>query len=74
MSEGFLHGLAEVLEVQKGALVPSFVLQPIDSLTLISIIALADEHYQAELNGEDIEACVDIGSLLALIDRVRGLA
>ena len=66
--ENFLNQMAELLEVDSVNLldeIPSF--EAWDSLTSLSIIALADEKYSVIISAQDILNANTIGGLYQLI-------
>lgn len=66
----FLSELAVLLEVSEEELTPDYRLQTNpkwDSLTVISVMALVDDHFSKELSGTKLRDCVTLGQLLDLI-------
>jgi acyl carrier protein len=64
----FETALAEVFEVESVS--PGDVLQQFecwDSLTILSILALADSHYKVSLTAAEVINCVTVENLVNLI-------
>lgn len=66
----FLLELAELLELDPGALTPitSFSDVEWDSLAIISTIALVDEHFGVMIPGQELSDCKGIPDVLALVN------
>lgn len=68
-TQTFLESLRYILVVQDSVITfeTEFqLLESWDSLALISVISLADEHYSVELSPADILKCQTIGELCSL--------
>ena len=68
----FLALMEDLIEVDPGTLarVESLgELEGWDSLAVISMIAMVDEHFGVELAGERIAQCRTVGDLVGLVDR-----
>ncbi|WP_342433953.1 acyl carrier protein [Neobacillus sp. FSL H8-0543] len=68
--EDFLVELAELLEIEKSELTSDYQLdenENWDSLALISVIVMVDEHFQVSVSNEALRKCKVIGELLKLI-------
>lgn len=65
----FYEGLAEIFEIEADTVNPALDLQSLemDSLAVVSIIALVDECFDVMLNGEAIMRCVTVADIEALI-------
>ena len=70
ITEAFMKDLAEVLEVGIGDLKDQFELSNDvwDSLTIVSTIALIDEHFEIVVDGGDLADC---SSIKALIEKIE---
>ncbi|MCP9612816.1 acyl carrier protein [Coprobacter tertius] len=70
--ENYLEQIAELLEEEKVTMedeLKSF--DAWDSLTILSIIAFADENYKVTLNAKEINNAQTVGGLKELIDSKR---
>lgn len=70
MKAEFKSGLAEALEVEKAVLEPGYVLEESemwDSMTVVTVIALIDEHYSKMVEGERLAKCQTVADIDALI-------
>jgi acyl carrier protein len=70
--EAFLQELAPLFSVERERLTEDFVLDPNtnwDSLTIISMMALMDDHFAVEISGEQLRRCSSIGDVLKLIEQ-----
>lgn len=70
--ENYLEQIAELLEEEKVTMedeLKSF--DAWDSLTILSIIAFADENYKVTLNAKEINDAQTVGGLKELIDSKR---
>ena len=68
--EPFLNDLAELFSVTREDLTDDFKLDANtnwDSLTIISMMALMDDHFRVEISGEKLRACSSLGQVLVLI-------
>jgi acyl carrier protein len=68
--EPFLNDLAELFSVTREDLTDDFKLDANtnwDSLTIISMMALMDDHFRVEISGEKLRACSSLGQVLILI-------
>ena len=71
--QSFLIDLAVLLEVEVDDLQLTFDLQRSaawDSLSVVSTIALLDEHFGLNVGVEHLENCHTVGDLLSLASRV----
>ncbi len=69
--EKFLEELALLFSVKREELNSDFPLDPKahwDSLTIISTMALMDDHFQIEISGKQMRSCSTIGDLLKFIE------
>ena len=69
--EPFLKELASLFSVPPEELTEDFRLDPNtnwDSLTIISMMALMDDHFEVEVSGEQLRRCVSVGDVLRLIE------
>lgn len=67
----FLEELAALLEVEPSQLQGEYRLDlnpKWDSLTVISVMALVDDHFTVELPGSRLRDCTTIGQILDLIE------
>ena len=74
--EDFLQELAPLLSVERKDLTEHFALDPNtnwDSLTIISMMALMDDHFEVEISGEQLRRCSSIGDVLKLIEQSKAL-
>ena len=65
----FMTDLAQLLEINADQLNEDFQLESCfgwDSLTVVSTIALLDQHFSVQVGGEVLEQCKTIGDLLRL--------
>ncbi len=70
--EPFLQELAPLFSVDREQLTEDFPLDPNtnwDSLTIISMMALMDDHFEVEVSGEQLRGCASIGDILKLIKK-----
>ncbi len=70
--EPFLQELASLFSVDRGQLTEGFRLDPNtnwDSLTIISMMALMDDHFEIEVTGDQLRGCSTIGDVLKLINK-----
>ncbi len=68
--EPFLKDLTELFSVNRTDLTDDFKLDAStnwDSLTIISMMALMDDHFRVEISGEKLRACSSLGQVLELI-------
>jgi acyl carrier protein len=68
----FLFELAELLEVEITELRTSYQLEENenwDSLALISIMAMVDEHFNISISTESLRKCSVLGDLIKLVDK-----
>ena len=71
MNTEFKAGLAEALEVDEGLLGPDYVLEESemwDSMTVVTVIALIDEHYGKAVEGERLAKCKTVADIDALVE------
>jgi acyl carrier protein len=67
--EGYKEKISEILEVEDVNEEDEFEsFECWDSLTVLSIIAMADESYDVQLSGEDVKCAKTIGELRELIE------
>ena len=73
-AEPFLKDLAEVLEVESTDLEDQYELtsEAWDSLTVVSTIALIDEHFGVIVDGGELAGCSSIAGLLHRIQKEIG--
>ena len=74
--EAFLQELAPLFSVERKELTEDFALDPNtnwDSLTIISMMALMDDHFEVEISGEQLRRCSSIGDVLKLIEQSKSL-
>ncbi len=72
--EPFLKDLAELFSVAREDLTDDFKLDANtnwDSLTIISMMALMDDHFRVEISGEKLRACSSLGQVLNIIKETR---
>ncbi len=70
--EPFLQELASLFSVDREQLTEDFRLDPNtnwDSLTIISMMALMDDHFEIEVTGDQLRGCSTIGDVLKLINK-----
>lgn len=70
MKQEFKDDFAEALEVDAGELNPDYVLEDSemwDSMTIVTVIALIDEHYGKTVGGEELSECKTVGDVERLI-------
>ena len=68
--EPFFEELAALFLVDREELTDDFLLDPStnwDSLAIISMMALMDDHFELEISGEQLRGCSTIGDVLKLI-------
>jgi len=72
--EPFLDGLAELLSTQRQKLMPEFALtdENWDSMSVISCIALIDEHFDVTVPGNSLLACHSLHDLMSTIEEAAG--
>lgn len=66
----FLNGLAEILEVPQGSLTGEEKLDSLEgwnSMSMVSFIAFADEHFGKTLSPRQFAGCETIGDLGRLV-------
>lgn len=71
MEDQFKEDFAELLEVDQAELTPGYVLEDSemwDSMTVVSTIALIDEHFGKTVEGEALTKCETFGDVLKLIE------
>jgi len=69
--EPFLSDLAQLFSVEIGELTDEFVLDTnknFDSLAIISMMALMDDHFGCEISGEELRNCKNLGQVLRIIE------
>lgn len=69
--EKFLEELGHLLEVERAELTNNYYLEDNenwDSLALISVIVMFDEHFQQTDSNEAIRECIVVGDLLKLVN------
>lgn len=62
--------IEECMDLNEGTLKPEDVLadyEEWDSLTILSIIAMADERFQKTISGEDLKGAKTVADILALL-------
>lgn len=62
--------IEECMDLNDGTLKPEDVLadyEEWDSLTILSIIAMADEQFQKTISGEDLKGAKTVADILALL-------
>ncbi|ABO23196.1 acyl carrier protein [Shewanella loihica] len=67
----FLNALEEILELDENTLKGDEVLMDIeqwDSLAFLSIIAMADEHFDIVIQGDKLEEINTVGDLVGLVE------
>jgi acyl carrier protein len=72
--EPFLKELADLFSVNSEDLTEDFQLDVNtnwDSLTIISMIALMDDHFRVEVSGEKLRQCTSLGQVIRLIKESR---
>ncbi|MEW9052650.1 MAG: acyl carrier protein [Neobacillus sp.] len=70
--EAFLLELADLLEIERADLTNEYQLEENenwDSLALISIIVMVDEHFKLSVSNEALKKCKVVGDLLNLINK-----
>ncbi|MEH7251323.1 acyl carrier protein, partial [Neobacillus niacini] len=68
--EDFLLELAELLEIERSEMTSDYQLdenENWDSLALISVIVMVDEHFKQSVSNEALRKCKVIGDLIKLI-------
>lgn len=68
--ENFLLELSELLEIDRQEFTSDYVLEENenwDSLALISVIVMFDEHFKMSVSNEDLRKCQVVGDLFKLI-------
>jgi|GEM_PF-1303313 len=74
--EAFLQELAPLFSIEREELTDDFALDPNtnwDSLTIISMMALMDDHFEVEISGEQLRRCSSIGDVLKLLEQSKEL-
>lgn len=72
MNEQLKESLADLMEVPAEQIEPGFDLRGrMDSMNVVSIIALVDEIFGVVLNGPDIAKCESVADLEVLIGKTR---
>jgi acyl carrier protein len=69
--ENFLVELADLLEIERQELISDYQLDENDnwdSLALISLIVMFDEHFQQIISNESLRKCNVVGDLLKLVN------
>lgn len=72
----FLAELAELIEADKSELTDSYSLaenENWDSLALISVVVMFDEHFHLTVANDELRKCMTIGDLVTLIQKKREL-
>lgn len=67
----FLNALEEILELDENTLKGDEVLMDIeqwDSLAFLSVIAMADEHFDIVIQGDKLEEINTVGDLVGLVE------
>lgn len=69
VEQRFLKDLANELEVDTRTIDDSFSLMgdSWDSVTVISTVALIDDHFDVSVEGSELEDCENVGQVLSLI-------
>lgn len=68
----FLNALEEILELDENTLKGDEVLMDIeqwDSLAFLSVIAMADEHFDIVIQGDKLEEINTVGDLISLVEK-----
>jgi acyl carrier protein len=68
--EDFLLELADLLEIERSEITSDYQLEENenwDSLALISVIVMVDEHFKQSVSNDALRKCKVIGDLLNLI-------
>ena len=71
MNDKFNEELADAMEVDPAELTKDYVLDKSemwDSMTIVTTIALIDEHFGKSVDGEKLTACTTLGDVYALIE------
>ena len=67
----FIKELADVLEIEDVETLQEETnlteLEEYDSMAVVALIALVDEHFEKELSPQDLKAITTVGSLINLI-------
>ena len=56
-----------MLECNAANLLPATPLDPWDSLSVVSMIAVIDDVYNISVSGKDLLACVTVADVMALV-------
>lgn len=69
VEQRFLKDLANELEVDARTMDDSFSLMgdSWDSVTVLSTVALIDDHFDVSVEGSELEDCENVGQVLSLI-------
>lgn len=70
MKDEFKEALAETLEVDASEIESDYELEESemwDSMTIVTVIALIDEHYGKSVEGEKLAACETVADIEKLI-------
>ena len=69
VEQRFLKDLANELEVDARTIDDSFSLigDSWDSVTVLSTVALIDDHFDVSVEGSELEDCESVGQVLSLI-------
>lgn len=71
MDEGFRSGLADALEIEPSQLTSGYRLADSDmwdSMTVVTVIALIDEHYGKSVEGQALAECETVGDIETLVE------
>nr|WP_263325106.1 acyl carrier protein [Neobacillus sp. Marseille-Q6967] len=69
--EDFLLELADLLEIERSEIINDYQLEENenwDSLALISVIVMVDEHFKQSVSNEALRKCKVVGDILNLIN------
>mgnify|MGYP001613508459 CR=1 FL=1 len=66
----FKSALADALQIDEAEVVPEYTLTPEkwDSLTVVSVVGLIDEHFNVTVSGDDLVKCATLGDLARLVE------
>ncbi len=69
MSDEFREVFADTLEVEEDVLLEGYVLEESemwDSMTIVTVIALIDEHFGTTVEGEALAECKTYGEVMTI--------
>ncbi|MBI5092971.1 MAG: acyl carrier protein [Candidatus Hydrogenedentes bacterium] len=73
-NQAFLDELAEALDYGGAITADSPLGEDIwNSMAIVSVIGLIDEHFDVTVPGEALQKCATVGALIALIEQQRKL-